>query len=270
MKNINCRNIRREIEEARSADFLSAATLSHLEVCAACEKISRQQIKLRAILSSLDTVAAPADFDYRVRSRLAAEKRLDTRVLPFSNLSFGLGFAAVAAILLMIGSAFVFVNFRTRPNTTVAGGNAVAPKPVTAEPGGGNPTPVKEAVTPDSDQVAKGSKSNEPRLLEKGQRLVRTPKAFEPRREVAGVRNNRFGTLDQTQTSARVLTADQLAGTYPTAAFPINTSYQSLKVSVDDSRGTSRTISLPSISFGSQRTLSQTASPLLASARDSW
>ena len=32
------------------------------------------------------------------------------------------------------------------------------------------------------------------------------------------------------------MTRDQLGGTYPTAAFPINASNQSLKVSVDDSR----------------------------------
>ena len=49
----------------------------------------------------------------------------------------------------------------------------------------------------------------------------------------------------------------QLAESYPTAAFPINASYQSHSVSVDNGRGTSRTISLPSVSFGSQRTLSQ-------------
>ena len=58
--------------------------------------------------------------------------------------------------------------------------------------------------------------------------------------------------------------------TYPTAAFPINASYQSLKVSVDDGRGASRTISLPAVSFGSQQALSQTASPLMASARGVW
>jgi hypothetical protein len=255
MRNKNCRDIRREIEEARSADFLSAAARSHLEVCAACETLSRQQIKLRAILSSLDTVEAPGDFEYRVRSRLAAEKRMGARVLQFANLSFGFRSAAVAAVLLLIGAAFVLVSFRTRPDTTIAGRNPVAVTPVTPKSGGVNPTPVNE-TTPSPIQVAKGPTGND------GAR--RAPKAPDMRREVARVRNSkRFGTLDQTQTGARVLTPDRLAETYPTAAFPINASYQSLKVSVDDSRGTSRTISLPSVSFGS-------TSPLIASARDTW
>ncbi|MGH9873173.1 MAG: hypothetical protein ACRD9S_12025 [Pyrinomonadaceae bacterium] len=264
MRNINCRNIRRDIEEARSADFLSAAARSHLEVCAACETLSRQQIRLRAILSSLETVEAPADFDYRVRSRLAAEKRAGTRVLPFLNLSFGLGSAAVAAMLLLIGSAFVFVSFKARPDTPVAGGKVVAPKPVTPESGGGNPIPVNGVKTPDAVQLA-GMTGNEPRPVGPGRRAVRAPGA---RKEFAALRTGkRVGTFDQTQTGAAV---DRLSDSYPTAAFPINASYQSLKVSVDDSRGASRTISLPSVSFGSQRTLSQTASPLIASARDTW
>jgi hypothetical protein len=269
MRNKNCREIRREIEEARSADFLSAAARSHLEVCAACETLSRQQIKLRAILSSLDTVEAPGDFEYRVRSRLAAEKRMGARVLPFANLSFGFRSAAVAAILLLIGSAVLVLALRSNPNTSVAGGDKVAPKPVMPEPASGSPTSVNG---PGSTEVAKGTTINQPKPIEQNQLYVpRTPKGTGLRREVASNRSgNRFAARDMSQTGAQVLTRDQLAGTYPTAAFPINASYQSLKVSVDDSSGTPRTISLPSVSFGSQRTLSQTASPLLASARDTW
>ena len=268
MRNINCRSIRRELEEARSAGYLSAAALEHLETCAACETLSRQQIRLRTILSNLDTVEAPADFDYRVRARLAAEKRMGARSLPFASLSFGLGSAAVAAMLLLIGSAFVFVSFRPSPSPSVAGGKQVEPKPVTPEQAGGNPTPVK---TSDSGQVATRSTNPEPAPVEAAQHPRLKPKAIGERKEFASVRTGkRFGTLDQTHTQARVLTPNQLAEAYPTAAFPINASYQSLKVSVDDSRGASRTISLPSVSFGSQRTLSQTPSPLLASARDTW
>jgi len=268
MRKINCRNIRREIEEARSADFLSAAARSHLEVCAACGTLSRQQIKLRAILSSLETVEAPGDFDYRVRSRLAAEKRMGTRVLLFTNFSFGAGFAAVAAVLLLIGSAFIFVSFRTSSNPAVADGKQNAPPPSVTTGPGEKAAPIN-ATTPDHIQVAEVQKGNEPRSIDSGRSPQRSlPKALEPRREIAGVRTpRRFGTLDQTQMGARV---DRLADSYPTAAFPINASYQPLKLSVDDSRGTSRTISLPSVSFGSQRTLSQTSSPLIASARDTW
>ena len=267
MRNMICRNIRREIEEAGSGGFLSAAALSHLEGCAACQTLSRQQTNLQTILSSLGTVEAPGDFDFRLRARLAGEKRMGVLSLPFGNLSLGLRSTAVAAILLLLGSAVLFVALKSTPNTPLAGGNKVIATPV---------APERAAVNPPggtgSNEVSKGTTVSPPKAIEHNQLAERrTPKGPGIRTAVAAVRNgSRFGTRDLSQTGAPVLTRDQVAGTYPTAAFPINASYQSLKVSVDDSRGASRTISLPSVSFGSQRTLSQTASPLLASARDTW
>src|SRR6185295_2315998 len=161
MRNMNCRNIRQEIEEAGSAGFLSAAALSHLEACAACEKLSRQQTKLQAIISSLGTVEAPGDFDFRLRARLAEEKRLNARALPFGKLSFVLRSAAVAAMLLLIGSAVVFVAFKSNPEVPIARENQAAPKPVAPEPAGGHSAQANVNVTKGSDEVAKVPTSSE-------------------------------------------------------------------------------------------------------------
>ena len=46
---------------------------------------------------------------------------------------------------------------------------------------------------------------------------------------------------------------DSLASVGLSPVFPIGATYQSLKLSLDDSTGMSRTIFLPRISFGSQR-----------------
>ena len=266
MRNMICRNIRREIEEAGSGGFLSAAALSHLEDCAACQTLSRQQTNLQAILSGLGTVEAPGDFDFRLRARLAGEKRMGAHSLPFGSLSFGLRSTAVAAILLLLGAAVLSLALRSTPNAPVAG-NALVPKPTAPEPAVVNPI-----SSPGSNEMAKGSTVSEPKLIKENELAgLGTPKAPGIRREVASNRGgNRSGVRDISQKGAEYLTREEVGGTYPTAPFSINASYQSLKVSVDDSRGTSRTISLPSVSFGSQRTLSQTASPLLASARDTW
>ena len=262
MRNIDCRRTLHEIEEAGSADLLSAAAISHLDVCVACEKLSRQQTKLKAIVSGLGTVEAPGDFDFRLRARLAAEKHGDARNLPFANLSFGLRFGAVAAMLLLIGSAFVFVSLRARPNNpVVAGGGKQIQSQPTAPNTPTNPLVLPASVNPEESRVAKVPKKNE---------LDGTRKHLSS--ELATYRNSdRVGTRDSSLKAAQVLRGDgQLAESYPTAAFPINASYQSHSVSVDNGRGTSRTISLPSVSFGSQRTLSQAASPLMASARGAW
>lgn len=262
MSSMNCRNIKREIE-ARGAGRFSAAVMEHIERCAACETISRQQSELHALVSSLGRVEAPADFDVRLRARLAAEEREKSRSFAFADLSFGLRSAAVAAVLLVIGSAFVFVTFRNRPDAVLAGNKQVAVTPVAPE---SKPKSIENGEKPVGSDAAQSRTT-----AEAGSNLPRPRRNVGLRTELASLRNNRLGTRDQSSTSAGVLKRnDQLAEAYPTAAFPINASYQSLKVSVDNGSGLSRTISLPTVSFGSQRTLSNSASPLMASARGTW
>ncbi|HEY8185029.1 MAG TPA: hypothetical protein VIF64_03110 [Pyrinomonadaceae bacterium] len=259
---MNCRTVRREIEEASPGKWLSSDVNNHVLNCVACETLLREQTKLRELVSSLGTVEAPSDFDFRLRARLADEKRVATRPLTLGNFSFGLRPVAVVAVVLLIVSALTFVSFRTRFNNPVSQGvaniasNAGTSSPVATNNGGNtNRTePVRqENVAVKPEQLAQKRHSS----------LRGTA--------VATVRDtHRQSTRDSASTSADMLRRDQVAGVYPTPAFPIDGGYQSLRVSVDDGRGISRTISLPSVSFGSQRSLSQGASPLMASARGAW
>jgi hypothetical protein len=274
MRNMNCRKIRREIEEAAPGDLLSASANNHMLSCVACETFSREQTKLQEIISSLGTVEAPGDFDFRLRARLASEKRGPGQSLMLGDFSFGLRAAAVAAVLLLIGSAFVFVSFKTRSdNPATAGVPKTSPNPKEVNSvesnnvvnnGASAVAQAPQANLPGGNEVNVKSSGSPGQPSGKGRRFRQT--------ELASFRgNNRVGTRDLSSTQAAVLKGyDQVLDTYPTTAFPINGSYQSMKVSVDDGRGTSRTISLPSVSFGSQRTLSQGASPLMASARGAW
>jgi hypothetical protein len=265
MRSMNCRNVRREIQVAGAVHRLSAAVISHLEHCATCETISRQQRDLHKLVSSLGRVEAPADFDLRLRKRLAAEERRNAAQFSLRNISFGLRSAAVAAILLVIVSTFAFVSLRTRPDNAVAGGKQTVSSPVVAD---SKPNQIESNVKPNQPNVAKAPDIDKPAGSSPVGRDVSNRAV---KNELASVRGNRLGTRDQSSTAAGVLRRnDQLAQAYPTAAFPINASYQSLKVSVDDGSGLSRTISLPTVSFGSQRALSNSASPLMASARGTW
>lgn len=256
MRNIDCRNVRRQIEEAGTADLLSSAVHVHLQSCSACESLARQQTNLHAILSSLETVEAPGDFGFRVKARLAAERQAGSS-FGAGNFSFGYRAVAVSMVLFIVAAAFVFVSFRSGVEPTVV-------KQVTS-----NPEPASNAgvATPDSKAIAPdvvATKETEAGVTE-AVAVERTPK----RHDVKSNKGSRIGTRDFSSTQAAVLKgSNELAEGQP--AFPINASYQSLKVSVDDARGSSRTISLPTVSFGSQRTLSQNAQPLLASARGAW
>jgi hypothetical protein len=272
MRKINCRNIQREIEEAGPGDVLSSEVDQHLANCTACGTLARQQANLQKIVSSLGTVEAPGDFDFRLRARLAADKR---RPQPFAlaGVSFGLRSAAMAMMLILAGAAILFIALRTRsdnstPETVAATApNRDVPKPVdptvgaTINPAAGTVEPASTVATTVATSGSEIDKSSEPAPVKRRGTGQTTFASYRPSRQQ---------TRDLSSTGALVLKDDQFAGAYPSAAFPIDASNQSLKVSIDDGRGSSRTISLPTVSFGSQRPLSQGASPLMASARGDW
>ena len=271
MRNMNCRNVRREIEEVAPGKWLSSDVNSHVLSCVACETLLREQTKLRELISSLGTVEAPGDFDFRLRARLAEEKRARAQSFTPGNFSFGLGSAAVVTVLLLIGSALMFVSFRiSSPAPITAGVGKTGP-----DQKGPDSVVRKETVETKDPGVVGGSQAGKREVIDasvkspdqatlKGRNVLRQT-------ELASRRDsNSQSTRDLSSTPAPVLRRDQVAELYPASAFPIDAGYQSLKVSLDDGRGTKRTISLPSVSFGSQRSLSQSSSPLIAAARDAW
>lgn len=264
MRKMNCRNIRREIEEAGPGDLLNSAVNTHLTTCVDCESFARDQIKLQQIVSSLGTVEAPGDFDFRLRARLAGEKRQPGRPFARASFSFGLGSAAMAMLLILAGAAILFISLKTRSGNSVPEVVAVIPQgKTTANPGDPSvATPQTRVVAGPNTSPAAVVKGND--NLSAGTPAKRHGLG---RSAVASAGGNPQAIRDSSSRGARVVSADQVAGTYP---FPIEASYQSLKVSVDDGRGSSRTISLPTVSFGSQRALPQNSSPLMASARGDW
>ncbi len=71
MRKNNCKLIRRELDELMLGEAWSSDATEHLRECASCREFHEQQTKLRQIVGSLGTVEAPADFDFRLRARLA-------------------------------------------------------------------------------------------------------------------------------------------------------------------------------------------------------
>ena len=71
MKWMECRATRREIDEG--GEQLSAPALQHVASCAPCLAFQNERARLRELLTSLEPVTAPADFDFRLRARIAAQ-----------------------------------------------------------------------------------------------------------------------------------------------------------------------------------------------------
>lgn len=245
MRTANCRNVRREIEEV-AGERLSLAASTHVQECAACGLLHEQQSKLRTIMGNLGTIEAPGDFDFKLRARLAREKSRQPASL-LGGFSFGVRSAALASLLVLFGSV-MFIAFRS--NTTVEPPVAtIAPSP-TKENKPAEINSLEVAAQPQALPVPFGSASD----------VRQQPRTLKPR-------GSRSSSRDFASSTAKVRPSELNARA---GEFPIDGSRQPLKVSLDDGRGSSRTISLPAVSFGSQRVLSQNSSPLMASARGSW
>jgi hypothetical protein len=275
MRNMNCRNVRREIEEVAAGELLSSSASEHLKNCAECGVFREERLKLREMLSSLGAVEAPGDFDFRLRARLANEKRGLGQPFVMRNLSFGFRSATVTAILL-IGSALLFINLRTPPESSLSA-NAPKPPSTTTVPSPNNGQPAS-SLSPET--VAHAPKTNSsgqvkvnPISVDVREKVATHRHGGSRRTEVASVLSNAprgLKTRELSSTGATVLRPRDAMAVTGSTVFPIGASLQSLKVSLDNGRGNSRTISLPSVSFGSERVLAQSSSPFMASARSDW
>ena len=251
---MNCQNVRREVDETAPGDLLSAFARRHMSACRECRAFSEEHHKLQDILSSLGTIEAPGDFDFRLRARLAGEKAGNAHFpLTFASLSFGVRAAAVAALLVVVGSV-AFFNFKPSSNDALVANNST---PSTAVDGKATPVAVAPVVI-ETTPVAANEGNVVPR------------RGVRPRLGALATAQNtpRIGTRDIGSTPAPIFKASELNARG--ADYKIESSAQPMKVSLDNGKGSSRTISLPPVSFGSQRVMAQGSAPLMASARGSW
>ncbi|MEO6391706.1 MAG: hypothetical protein ABIP75_07625 [Pyrinomonadaceae bacterium] len=72
MKNKNCQPFQLEIEDAASGNrSIGAPVRAHLAGCTDCAGTFGEHSRLRELIAGLEPVTAPADFDFRLRARLA-------------------------------------------------------------------------------------------------------------------------------------------------------------------------------------------------------
>jgi len=232
MSNNNCELIRQELDEVMLGETISAAAVEHLRECAACRAFNEKQTRLREIVGSLGTVSAPADFDFRLRARLANDaNRAAFHFWPLARR--GLAFALVLLVFVMGYLAMRNVFQRPSGDRQVAADqhNATpAPQPVATVESRQDPNPAPELAESSSDRHQQTIRNERP------VRIKRPLMAEDFSNERAPVFNGR-----------------EPAGAFE--VMPLDSSAQSFKVSLDDGRGNARTISVPSISFGSQRML---------------
>ena len=232
MRNNNCKLIRRELDELMLNEAWSSDATRHLRECASCREFHGQQTKLRQIVGSLGTVEAPADFDFRLRARLANQGNS----APTIYWAFARRGLAIAAMVIVFATGVIVVrNVLNQPAPV----DDMAQRPEVQQPAQPAQAPpvVKEERTP--EPAGAGVGNNAAVAIRRNR-----PTPIEYRKRPAS-------SMDFSSKGAEVMRVGEPAGVSP--AFPIDASLQSFKVSLADSRGNAKTISVPTISFGSER-----------------
>jgi len=242
MNNRECRATRQEIEQSELHQRLSGAAVRHIESCPACHEFQLERNRLRELIGSLEPVAAPGDFDVRLRARIAADRQQNSPGSFLGRFVISTPAIAAAAVIVMLTGAIVwFAQHRRDQESTLASGA---------------PARTEQAITP-SDKPAEGTDSNSPAVAADTHPPItltaQAPKDRNLYRDTSskstGARGPVGPATDFNVTGAEsIRQGEQRAGEVSLSA-PV----KPLVVSLEDNSGTKRRISLPPVSFGSQR-----------------
>ena len=235
-----CNVIRQEIDEADRPEGLTSAAEKHLHGCNACRGFAAERTSLRQLLGDLGTVTAPSDFDFRLKARLAREKSADRNSTSFASLLSGRRLVTTAVLIFAVAAGvfsirYVLPMFHRQDSTVVVNvAPGIAPHP---------PGVTYAAPAPSVDPTAKESITNPTKHsapIERNNAIASTTTNRKPRAASRDIGLSAAAVVESNQ--------DPLRGV---VLVPLDD--QALRISLDDGRGAQRMVSLPIVSFGSQR-----------------
>lgn len=233
-----CREVRREIDQSELRQSLSAGAEAHVAGCAACQTFRDERLRLRELVGGLKPVTAPADFEMRLRARIARERDVPKPSFIF-RFVMSTPAIVVAAVLVIAVGAVVFISQRHHSQA-----------PTQAQAGGGerfSPAPVPTATAVATDEGAGPQQPNPPvdNGADKSKAepiLARNPpKSSLPFKAVPQAEDIGVGRAQTVKLSDRNGEVSLVAPNRP------------MVVTMYDENGATRKIQLPPISFGSQR-----------------
>jgi hypothetical protein len=265
MKTMECRLAQQEVDQLELRAVLSNQTLAHLASCPACSEFREQRARLRELVGSLSPVTAPADFDLRLRARIAAQRQRATPRTFFT--SFVLSTPAMAAaglVVIMAVSAVWFLQHRADRAPEVASRQSSQPSGGNSKAIGASSATTKENVetglSEDRSTGATIQSAGEPVQLVSNRRS--SPPFIETARPTqAGMTSRDLGLGPAHSIKRGEPNAGEVSVTAP---------LRPMVLSLQDDNGAIRTISLPPVSFGSQRGLESRVVPVIPANGRIW
>ena len=261
-----CEAYRAAIEESAGRVAARGGALgAHLGECAACREFGREREALLGLLGGLASVAAPADFEFRLKARMARQRSADKSLLRRFRLAPGLAAGAVAACLLAASALYL-----RAPQT--------AHEPVAARPAANASHTPPEADQPKPAEVADINHRAEVKVENDS---VRPPVRGEDRPALSVAAAGRRSSAPRSRRATREDTfgvraatvidggdARQLAEAEAPRAVALRTSPETLRVLLRDERGGSQVLPMRSVSFGAQGPVGRDARAVRASYAD--
>lgn len=253
IKTMDCKACRNEIEHAPAhleTSAVATAALAHLKICARCREFRAERRALSELVSSLEAVTAPHDFERRLRARLNADKHKHQARPRLGFAPNAQAIALAASFALLIGVAVIF---KQRSNEAFTAGQtlqtaAVNAPGVVATSKDETPRLQQAAGTFNSDADKIGTTNALTRARVREVRRVRVarevnvaPASSLP--AVAAIHGSTVRSNDFSSSAAPVVTL---------LSVPVHAPSQHLKLLIDEGRGTTRTVRLQNITFGAQ------------------
>ncbi|HEV2913831.1 MAG TPA: hypothetical protein VGX92_11185 [Pyrinomonadaceae bacterium] len=256
---MDCKACRNEIEEAAPGGPERTEALAHLATCGRCRSFREERLALSRLVSSLGTVAAPGDFDWRLRARLASEKRNKYRHQLWQGFAPGTHAIALAAsFALLIGVAVLLKQADKRFNATPTGEGLATVTTVTSVPKNAEDNPGRTADTTGATAAARDATASSDAATGMSARAA-APRASRAKNPVGETKAPAL-TVATTAAAARspLRSNDFSSSAAPVITLfsvPVNSPSQSVKVLLDEGGGVMRTVSLQPVTFGSQEIL---------------
>lgn len=266
---MNCQACQTEIEELELGEPLSDAAHTHIKLCVSCRAFHDERQSLRRLVGGLGSVAAPPDFEFRLRARLAAASNGGSRHFSLRTfLSSAPAVALAASFALLVAGVIIYKQMKsgtvTNQQTEIAKSSQQTNVDVAAKPS--PETNQQHSVKEDEiAPVAQGAATKKHALLTASDK---TPARHSQSKQVNAVAQPSASNDFAFRTAPSIKPAndsDTIEVSNQLVQLPVRSPMQPVRVSLDDKNGAKRTVTLEPVVFGSQdftgRNLSRNNSP---------
>lgn len=220
---MNCKDIRAAIDSASRRAPLGASVQSHLTGCPDCRRHADEMNALLQLLGAQPRVQAPADFDFRLRARIAraqAEPRGAFAALEnfwTRTFSWGQAAAAMATLTVTIGLGAMYFDGGDKQSQLVAN-NAAPTQQFVAEAPKANLNAAPEAVAVREKVAVKATKAAAPVMQSAVFTETERPAVIAANLETTKVYNREKGQMMTASNRSTIYGAED-AGLAKTVAF---------------------------------------------------